>query len=179
MLPNTLKARTPEEIKEAVVIPIIPFKEQPYSTDEIIFPWKEFVGLSASRIQVYKDDFEVFQQWDPWFIHLGIFGCLGTCLLAPFVRRTQGLRHLKAEILQLEFGPLRQAKLTQLVKRKPEPVCRLYVRTTFDPSVVAPTQGEKVIKYVFWLGEIGKGTEETRKRLDGLVVPELQSHVEQ
>lgn len=179
MLPNTLKARTTGELQEAVVIPILPFKEPPYSPDELTFPWKEWIGRSTCSIQVYKDDFEIFQQWDPWFINLGIFGCLGTCLLAPFTRRTQGLRHLKTEILKLEFGPYRQAKLIQIVKRKPEPVCRLYVRTTFDPNASAPTQSEKVIKYIFWLGEIGKGTDETRKRLDGLVMSELQSHVEQ
>jgi hypothetical protein len=179
MLPNTLKARTPEELQGALVIPIIPFKEPPDRPDEITFPWKEPLGGSACRIQVYSDDFEIFQQWDPWYIHLGFFGCLGSCLLAPFTHRTQGLRHLKTDILKLEFGPFRKAKIPQIVKRKPEPVCRLYVKTAFDPNVVAPAQGEKVIKYVFWLGEVDGSTEETRKRLDALVIPELQTHVEQ
>jgi len=179
VLPNTLKARTKEELEAAVAIPIIPFKEPPDRPDEITFPWKEVVGGSASGIQVYSDDFEVIQQWDPWYMSLGFFGCVGSCLLAPFTRRTQGLRHLKTDILKLEFGPFRKAKIPQISKRKAEPVCRLYVKTTFDPNVVGPAQGEKVIKYVFWLGEVGGKTEETRKHLDTLVAPELQTHVEQ
>jgi hypothetical protein len=179
VLPNTLKHRTSEELDKAIVIPIFAFTEPPYGPDQITFPWKGFVGNQNCRIQVYDDDFEIFQQWDPWFINLGIFGCIGSCLLSPFARRTQGLRHAKADIVKLEFGPYRQAKLVQIVKRKPEPVCRLYVKADFDPNLIAPVQGEKLIKYVFWLGEIDRGTEETRRRLDELVKPELQSHVEQ
>jgi hypothetical protein len=67
-----------------------------------------------------------------------------------------------------------------VAKRKPEPVCRLYVKTTFDPNLAAPAQGEKVLKYVFWVGDLlGRTTEEEKKRLDSLVAPELQVHVEQ
>ena len=187
MLPNTLKARTKEELQAAVVIPITLFKEPPDRPDEITFPCKEGVGglsgfglTGRSGIQVFSDDFEVFQEWDPWYIGLGFFGCLGSCLLAPFTRKTQGLRHLKTDILKLEFGPFRKAKIPQILKRKPEPVCRLYVKTTFDPNMVGPTQGEKVIKYVFWLGIAGgRTTEDARRHLDALVPPELQTHVEQ
>ena len=179
MLPNTLKHRTSDEFDKAIVIPIFPFTEPPDGPNEITFPWKGFVGNQNCRIQVYGDDFEIFQQWDPWFINLGILGCIGSCLLSPFTRRTQGLRHVKADILKLEFGPNRNAKLVQMVTRKPEPVCRLYVKADFDPNLVAPVQGEKVIKYVFWLGEIDRSTEQTRKHLDLLVGPELQSHAEQ
>lgn len=178
MLPNTIKPRTQDELKQVVIIPIIPLVEPPGNPDEITFPWKTGGFNTRSGIQVFKDDFEVFQGWDPWYVGLGVFGCIGSCLLSPFVHKTQGLNHLKSEILKLEFGPARQVKLPLM--KLPGPICRLYVRTKFDPHLVTAIPNEKAIKYVFWLGDSFKpGKEEVRQNLDLLVPQELQFHVEQ
>ena len=188
MLLDTRKARTAEELQQSIFIPIIPFKEPSDSPNETLFPWKTHLSgwssaYCACGIHIFNDDFEVVQQWNSWYSHPAFFGCFGA-LLADLTRKTQGLRHFKTEILKLEFGPFRKARATSLVGYKIPFICRLYVKTTFrfqssDPSTVKPVQTEKIMKYVFAPGNVDGSTEEPLKHLQGLVIPELQAHVEQ
>lgn len=155
MLANTLKARTAEELKAVVIIPVTPIVEATDQDGEIVFPWKVGGFNVASRIQVFKDDFDVVQSWDPWYIGLGFFGCIGSCLLSPFVHKMQALSHRKSDILKVQWSEFAAGP-----GGKPREACRLYVKTDFDPNTAAPTQGEKVLKYVFVLEP---GTEESKK----------------
>lgn len=150
-LPNTLKARTAEELKAAVIIPITPLVEPTDQPGEITFPWATNAFNLSTRIQIFEADFDVVQRWDPWYVGLGFLGCIGTCLLSPFVNKMQALNHRKSDILKVvwsEFVP-KQSPLLVYPKGKPQETCRLYVKTNFDPNTVAPTQGERTLKYVF------------------------------
>ena len=163
MLPNTLKARTVEELKAAVIIPITPLVEPTDQSGEITFPWKTNAFNLSSKIQIFKDDFDVVQRWDPWYVGLGVFGCIGSCLLSPFVNKMQALNHRRSDILKVqwsEFVPPPQSPLLAYPKGKPREICRLYVKTNFDPNTVAPTQGERTLKYVF---VVETGSEEDKK----------------
>ena len=172
MLPNTLKARTAEELKAVVIVPITPLVEPTDQPGEITFPWKINASNLSSKIQIFKDDFDVVQTWDPWYVGLGIFGCIGSCLLSPFVNKMQALNHRKSDILKVlwsEFVPPPQSPFLVYPKEKPRETCRLYVKTNFDPNTVAPTQEEKILKYVF---VIETGSEEGTKLHALLVSPE-------
>lgn len=179
MLPNTLKARTDGELKAATIVPITPLVEPADPPGDITFPWKINSFNLSSHIQIFKDDFDVVQRWDPWYIGLGFFGCIGGCLLSPFVNKMQALNHRKSDILKVswsEFVPPSPSPLLVSPKGKPRETCRLCVRTNFDPNTLAPTQGEKILKYVFVMET---GSEENKKLHELLISPDSDLHATQ
>jgi len=175
-LPNTIKARPVEEMKTATVVMVRPFVEPADNPEQLTFPWKINAFNLGTGIQFFQEDFDIFQRWDPWYIGLGFFGCIGSCLLSPFVNKRQGVNHRKSDIVKVawsEFVPPPQSQWLVYPKEKSRETCHLFVKTNFDPNTVAATQGEKVLKYVFVLET---GSEESRKLHELLVSPETKLH---